>query len=266
MRTQLNALAGRRIQILLASSLVLVLTLSAFSSVPSKPLNWQSSEELNLRSIRDYREDLKAFMKDSKREDDPQTQQIAIYNLCQLHVFLVADPRFPASQQLQGMRVVTANRLEDFAHEFEKQQLRAARKFKSQTAVASATTDTSGSTVGESSDPAQTSAIDDPTYTAAVHSYQATNAFSGGPSQMFNYVDGRFGPPWDHGEELVDLIENTINPASWRSNGGNGTIHYFRPLRVLVVGATWQVQDETLELLRMLRRADGTQLNVGLGN
>jgi hypothetical protein len=41
--------------------------------------------------------------------------------------------------------------------------------------------------------------------------------------------------PPDHGEDLAELIRQTIAPETWDVNGGNGVIVYFPARRVLVV-------------------------------
>lgn len=40
---------------------------------------------------------------------------------------------------------------------------------------------------------------------------------------------------------LIALIQNTVAPASWDTNGGQGTIRYFSPLKVLVIRNTDEV-------------------------
>jgi hypothetical protein len=57
----------------------------------------------------------------------------------------------------------------------------------------------------------------------------------------------------DYGEDLAELIQATIAPASWDVNGGPGTIRYFRPLRVLVVRQTTEVHEAIGGLLPGLR-------------
>ena len=42
----------------------------------------------------------------------------------------------------------------------------------------------------------------------------------------------------DHGEELVELIQNVISPEQWDVNGGPGSIVYCPILKVLVVRAS----------------------------
>ncbi len=203
------------------------------------------------RSLGDYRRDLKAFMKHSKC-DQPEIQRAAIYNLCELHYTIVHDPRFESSQTLQGMRVVAANRLKDFANRFKKQKMRNNRKHPkaSLRAIERSTRVATTERV-----PQTHQATENDVDAAMAGSFDAMSRIGGGPSQIFTYAGGRFAPPWDHGADLVDLIENTINPAFWQRNGGTGVIHYFQPLRVLVVGASAQAHEDTLDLLKKIRFA-----------
>jgi hypothetical protein len=57
----------------------------------------------------------------------------------------------------------------------------------------------------------------------------------------------------DTGQELVELIEATISPGSWDTQGGPGTIRYFSPLRVIVVRQTSEVHEQLGDLLPRLR-------------
>jgi hypothetical protein len=64
------------------------------------------------------------------------------------------------------------------------------------------------------------------------------------------------GPgPRDHGQALVDLIERTISPDIWDTNGGPASIVYFAPLKVLVVRATSEVHESVGGVLGGLRQA-----------
>jgi hypothetical protein len=75
----------------------------------------------------------------------------------------------------------------------------------------------------------------------------------GGPS----YLLGLGGPTIndDYGRDLVMLIEQTINPMFWDTNGGPGTIVYYAPLRCLVVRATSEIHGNVGGLLGGLRGA-----------
>jgi len=45
----------------------------------------------------------------------------------------------------------------------------------------------------------------------------------------------------DYGPSLVALIERTIAPEFWDTNGGPGSIVYYQPLMCLVVRATSEI-------------------------
>ena len=245
------------------------------------PQDAGDSPVVEQREIGEYRADLKTFMKLSK-SDDPQVERNAIFNLCTLHDEVVRDTRFIENRMLQGFRATAAKRLDGYAKDVEKQSLREARdKKRSQgssarvsndgSAVTDQTADTESAEIGDDNgafnEEEGLNVGDDVAIEAfqfASASYYSLGELSGGPNQMFNYVGGRFAPPWDHGPELVALIENTINPSSWQANGGSGAIHYFQPLRVLVISSTQRVNDNTLDFLNTLRRAHGIQ--VGISN
>ena len=226
------------------------------------------------RSIGDYRKDLKMFMKLSK-EADPQLERNAVFNLCQLHFEIAGDSRFGTNQQLQGMRVVIANRLETYVKDVKKSRLRQQRidrKSRSRESVAanqevSEQLPDHKNKLGEpfegNSSSGRNQDADDVMYASAAESYDSLGIISGGPNQFFGYAGGQMGPPWDHGEQLVDLITSVIDPAFWRRNGGTGSIHYYQPLRIIVVRAPQQSQQEVGDLLEAMRAANGTQLNLG---
>jgi len=79
----------------------------------------------------------------------------------------------------------------------------------------------------------------------------------GGPAQILARTGGGFGggAVRDYGERLVELIERTIAPELWDTNGGPGAIFYYEPLRVLVVRATTEVHHKLGGGLRGLRDA-----------
>lgn len=84
----------------------------------------------------------------------------------------------------------------------------------------------------------------------------------GGPGQVFaagaasQSQAGAFGGGMrDYSQDLIDLIERTIAPASWETNGGNGAIVYYPGLMALVVSATTEVHGEVNTVLENLREA-----------
>ena len=59
----------------------------------------------------------------------------------------------------------------------------------------------------------------------------------------------------DAGQQLVDLIQNTISPKSWDVNGGACTIYYWQQQHAIVVRATGDVHGEISDTLEQLNRA-----------
>jgi hypothetical protein len=59
----------------------------------------------------------------------------------------------------------------------------------------------------------------------------------------------------DAGQQLVELIQQTIAPQTWDVNGGPGSIYYWRPGRALAIRATEEVHEEIGGLLEQLQRA-----------
>lgn len=57
----------------------------------------------------------------------------------------------------------------------------------------------------------------------------------------------------NNARQLIELIETTIAPASWQTNGGLGTIHYFAPAQVLVIRQTDGVHGRVGQAIRGLR-------------
>jgi len=57
-------------------------------------------------------------------------------------------------------------------------------------------------------------------------------------------VQAAGGNPQNEGQELVELIENTIAPASWETRGGPGVIKYWAPGHALVVRQTRDVHEQ----------------------
>lgn len=66
---------------------------------------------------------------------------------------------------------------------------------------------------------------------------------------------GGFAPePADNGQQLVDLIEKTIAPRTWVTNGGFGSIYYWRPGRAIVVRQNQEVHGQIGDLLWQMQQ------------
>ncbi len=59
----------------------------------------------------------------------------------------------------------------------------------------------------------------------------------------------------ESGENLVDVIQQTIHPDSWDANGGTGQIQFWLPNGTLVIRQTEPIHQEIQGLLNQLRRA-----------
>jgi hypothetical protein len=63
-------------------------------------------------------------------------------------------------------------------------------------------------------------------------------------------------------EQLINLIINTIDPASWSQRGGSATVEYFPLGMALVVNQTPAVQEQIADFLAALRRLQDAQVVV----
>ena len=75
----------------------------------------------------------------------------------------------------------------------------------------------------------------------------------GGPTSILARGGGAVAQ--DFGQELIDLIQNTISPASWDVNGGQATLFYYQPVFALVVRAPAEVHANLGDMLDGLRAA-----------
>lgn len=207
-----------------------------------------------LKRVGDYRKDLKAFVSRTKIKTDATQRIGAIVDLCHLHHQLVSDPRFNANQQLKSFRAIAASRLIKCQREIEVEMKRHQRQLDRISKM---------ETLKKRGERPHSSQVEFPDSTQleqafqemAVEDMQLLTQLSGGPVRVWSHIGGNFGANGicDFGPDLVQLIENTINPDSWQSNGGSGVIHYYRPLRILVISASSQVHDNVTDLLNQIR-------------
>ncbi len=229
-------------------SSVLLMNLATTSSYERLPVLDRSAESQSAKAVGNYRKDVMAFVKRSKNKTNNNLRFGAVVDLCMLHCEIVNDARFSRNKQLQGFRAIAADRLSKCKREIEIEIKREVRRL----ARLETSKDRSGSqAVSNSSMPTE-----EITYEALIiENMQTLTQISGGPINLWGYTGGNFGPNGicDYGPDLVRLIENTISPDSWQNNGGTGVIHYYRPLRILVVSASSQVHDNLSDLLEQLK-------------
>jgi len=63
-------------------------------------------------------------------------------------------------------------------------------------------------------------------------------------------------------DDLIELIQETIDPDSWEENGGTGRLRPFASNLSLVVTATQEVQDQIQDLLTRLRQLNDVQIVI----
>ncbi len=225
--------------------LIVVFLLGAF-------VGWAVAQESETqRPIGDIRKDVKAFVKRSKSKDADEKAS-AIFDLCLLHREIVADARYQTDDNLVSFRAVVMSRLKDCKKEIELVQLREARRIKREAAAQKRGrgNDDIGSDEFfiDSEHEALTSLV---LAEAMAEQMHTVGQMTGGPTQIFNYANGNFGP--GNADDLIQLIEKTISPDSWESNGGNGRMFFYRPACALVVSASADVQDRISDLLKVIR-------------
>lgn len=164
----------------------------------------------------------------------------AVRRMCQLHGEILSDPRYETSDTLQQYRVRLWSRLRRVQADLKKQLASLPAQADPQAAADQA--------LLAGADPASLAAAD-----SLAASLALLDATQGGPASLLAF-GGRAGPA-DFGPDLVDLIERTINPAFWDTNGGPGSIVYYQPLKCLVVRATSEMHHKIGGALGGLRDA-----------
>lgn len=218
-----------------------------------EPSSTKMVDRSNVKQVGDYRKDLKAFVKRTKNKSDFTQRFGAVVDLCQLHQQIVADPRFGENLQLKGFRAVAADRLIKCRREIEVEMKRRQRYLDKISKLE--TTKQRGKLTKSKDQFPSEQTFDQFLDQIAAEDMQTLTQITGGAIRVWSHIGGSFGANGicDFGPDLVSLIENTIQPDSWRSNGGAGVIFYYRPLRILVVSASSQVHDNVTDLLNQLR-------------
>lgn len=183
------------------------ITVNAETSVTS--LRHQTSKQLRLESI----------------AKDVETKDEAAAALCDLYVVLRCDPRFAASEMLQGDATKVRRRLLTIARRREIQLERA----------------------GIQRPANLTERVE-----TAIEVSLSDNETDRAASQTHHF-GAAAGAAANNGWQLVELIQRIVAPDFWEPLGGAGSIHYFAMRRILVVRATTDVHQQVKDLLMALR-------------
>ena len=85
-------------------------------------------------------------------------------------------------------------------------------------------------------------------------------AMGSGQSPQFGATGG--GGAGADFQSLIDLIQNTIQPQTWSTVGGQGQIQPFATNLSLVISQTQEVHEEIVDLLEQLRRLQDLQVTI----
>ena len=207
-----------------------------------------TSDAAALAPERPYHEINTAISDLFKRESqakDRAARAVAIRGLCALHQEIVSDARYTANDKLIN------GKLKEYRARIWSRLTKVQSDLKQQLASSADQGDRQAA-----EDAALVSAADPAVLAAAgslADSLSLLDQAQGGPGALLAF--GGWAVPGDHGRELVDLIERTINPAFWDVQGGPGTIVYYAPLQCLVVRATAEVHGRLGGLVGDLRDA-----------
>ena len=207
---------------------------SGSATTQAVPANKQAAVEVR-RPFHEIQNELSDLFKRESLTKDPAERAELTRRMCVLHGEILHDPRHEYAEAMKGYRAQVWARLKRIKADLKN---KIAREKKVKTPE-----------VGT-----------DPEILAASESLSASlsllNSSLNSPSALLTQGSqgGRAGPA-DYGPELVDLIERTINPDFWDTNGGPGTIVYFAPLRCLVITATGEMHQNVGGLVGGLRAA-----------
>nr|WP_123784763.1 hypothetical protein [Pirellula staleyi] len=190
------------------------------------------------RPLHEIHRDLSQLLKGEVASKSDIDHYVVVTQMCELHAEMVSDSRFTTSDTLKNYRAQLYTRLLRVQTSLKNQLARDAKK-------------------GEGSSPVQ------PDRSAAELSQAVAASVSEALERQQQVLGSRDAMvalggapvPADHGRELVELIERTINPAFWDVNGGPGTIVYYAPLQCLVVRATSDMHGRVGNLAEDLRAA-----------
>jgi hypothetical protein len=183
-----------------------------------------AADAVRERPLHEIQNQLSDALRREAAANDPSAKAAAIRALCQLHGEIVHDERYATSDKLKEYRARLWSRLTKIKAELKQQLAKGGKADK------------------DALEAAALLAAADPLAVAAADSLAASLALldqtQGGPGYLLALGGGAVP---NTGQDLVDLIERTINPAFWDVAGGPGVIVYYAPLQCLVVRATAEV-------------------------
>lgn len=204
-------------QTLLILTIALVSQATQAASSVDKPLT--------ARDVHELRREVSELLRRDSGTSDEKLRAANVRRMTEVYREVLGDPRLLESPTLQQQKIKLWTRMTRVRDEIRRKLKIEARQ--------SNGPDEDQMVVGE----------------LATHLQFASQTL-GGPSVAFSgggiIVD-------DFGDELIELITRTIDPDHWDTNGGPGSMFYYRPLMALVVRARSEVHHELGGVLGGLR-------------
>jgi hypothetical protein len=178
------------------------------------------AKALPQRTQGEIRIELSDLLAAERSADTIEKRQAIILQMTRLYCELASDPRIPDNETLNKNRFKLRARLIDLRDEF-KRRVASQKKKSKKEAVSTGTASTGAQGTG-----------------------QGASGQGGG---------GGGAAAADNAAQLIEVIETTIAPESWDTNGGPGAIRYYAAVHALVVRATAETHGELSGLVDGLR-------------
>ena len=205
-----------------------ILILAAVGADES-PRQSNTSQPAETRKFHEINADLRALFRREFQAKSKADRTAAIVEMTELYQEIRRDPRLDTSETLTTYKTKLWSRLTRIKADINKHISRDRRK-----------RGRAPQTLSQLSDGEQADAS--PVVASTSCHLALVGSALGGPASVFSQSGGRGGPTVaDYGPSLVALIERTIAPEFWDTNGGPGTIVYYQPLMCLVVRATSEI-------------------------
>lgn len=208
-----------------------VLLILAATGADDSPLQVDTSQPVESRKFHEINADLRALFRREVQAASDADRATAIYEMTELYQEIRRDPRLDTSETLTSYKIKLWSRLTRIKADINRHISRAERQKGAAKQTPALPVLSEREQVAASLAAASTSG----------HLGMAGSAL-GGPASVFSQGSARGGRAIpDYGPSLVALIERTIAPEFWDTNGGPGSIVYYQPLMCLVVRATTEV-------------------------
>ncbi len=206
-----------------------LILLSMVAADPAQSAHGAANAQPPLRKFHEINADLRSLFLRERQAKSAAERATVIFEMTELYQEIRRDPRLEQSRTLTSYKNKLWSRLTRIKAEINKYISRSERQRGAAAADVAVPAD----------EDLQTATL---AAAGAAGHLDLAGAALGGPASVFAQGSARGGRAIpDYGPALVALIERTIAPEFWDTNGGPGTIVYYQPLMCLVVRATSEV-------------------------